>query len=149
MLWQQQCARAFKPVGESFTPASCTPPSPSPFHHHLPKPSTHPTLSSARPTPACRSESSALSQSRGGTQPPIRITGVFMHACFQEMEMKWRIVWEDLTYFALGWGDQDHLYNTLIYTFPFIVTLAISHYFSQGLVTPFDHVQSTQRYDKI
>lgn len=106
------------------------PPPPLFFHHHLPKPSTHPTLSSARPTPACRSESSALSQSRGGTQPPIRITGVFMHACFQEMEMKWRIVWEDLTYFAPGWGDQDHLYNTLLYTSPLIFSLTISRYFS-------------------
>lgn len=29
-----------------------------------------------------------------------------MHACFEEMKMKWRSVWEDMTYFALGVEDQ-------------------------------------------
>lgn len=30
-----------------------------------------------------------------------------MHACFEEMEKTWRIVWEDLTYFAVGGEDQE------------------------------------------
>lgn len=72
-------------VGESFTPTSCSPFSPPP------------TLRSfASPTPACWNESSAISQSHSGTQPPIRITGVFMHSCFKKMEMTWRIVWHTL-----------------------------------------------------
>lgn len=29
-----------------------------------------------------------------------------MHSCFEEMKMKWRIVLEDLAYFALGRENQ-------------------------------------------
>lgn len=29
-----------------------------------------------------------------------------MHSCIQEMKVKWRIVLEDLTYFALGRENQ-------------------------------------------
>lgn len=38
-----------------------------------------------------------------------------MHACFQEMEMKWRSDWEDLTSFTPGGGGQkqdlQNVYN--------------------------------------
>lgn len=76
----------------------CSPFSPPPPTH----PPIHPLLAS--PTPACWNESSAISQSYSSTQSLIRITGVFMHSCFEEMKMKWEL--SRRTWHTLLWAGK-------------------------------------------
>lgn len=105
-LGERERERRERGRGRALLPPPCLffPPPPPPPPKNQP---THPpTLSSASPTPACRSESSAISQSLRGTRPLIRITGVFMRACLrrddtESGEVSGRI-WHTLLWFGKG-----------------------------------------------